>query len=76
MLANAKAGQVELLPLDPGYDQIQLGNSIRRVKVAIDVSTKAAEIGSITAKPVAPTATKPQKQPARHGLARPADSNR
>ena len=53
------AGRVELLPLDPGYDQIQPGNSIRRLKVAIDVPTKAAEIGSITAKPMAPIATKP-----------------
>ena len=38
--------------------QIQLWNIISRLKVAIDVPTKAAEIGSITAKPANPTATK------------------
>ena len=37
--------------------QIQLWNSISRLKVAIDVPTNAAEIGNMAAKPAEATAT-------------------
>jgi hypothetical protein len=36
---------------------IQLWNSINRLNVCMDVPMKAAEIGSITAKPIAATPT-------------------
>ena len=38
-------------------DQIQLWNSINRLKVSMDVPTNAAEIGSIAAKPAPATTT-------------------
>jgi hypothetical protein len=48
--------------------QIQFWKIIKRLKVAIDIPTKAAEIGSIAAKPMAPAATKPQSKKRGVGL--------